>query len=181
MSNLLELILLALILFFVFHSFSVAKVFFLAIELKLPTHNNFIRVLHNFFYSQKIFRMVFAVVLSLFINMNSFNISYVLAADIQQSKIIQFQDKFSKNISRKFCNSIGFGLSKDSSLKFSLIENNKEMSNSKYYNYIDKGQIIDQISTAIVEDCGYNLDLIGQKGVEEFRSYLIDIDIFSLE
>tara|TARA_Y100001968_G_scaffold319791_1_gene351835 strand:- start:789 stop:1166 length:378 start_codon:yes stop_codon:yes gene_type:complete len=125
--------------------------------------------------------MAFAVFLSHFIIFNSFNISYVLAAEIQQSKIIKFQDKFSKNISRKFCNSIGFGLSKESSLKFSLIENNKEMSKSKFYNYIDQNQIIEQLSTAIVDDCGYNLDLIGQKGVDELRSYLIDIDIFSLE
>ena len=181
MSNLLELILFAFILFHTLSSFFVAKALFQAKELNFSKHNNFIRVMHNFFYSQNIFRITFPVVIFVFIIFKSFNSSYVLAAEIEQSKIIQFQDKFSNNISRKFCNSIGFGLSRESSLKFSLIESNKEMAKSKFYNYLNKDKIIDQISTSIVDDCGYTLDLIGQKGVDVFRSYLIDIDIFSLE
>ncbi len=105
--------------------------------------------------------------------------SLALTSNVSETKIISIQNKVSKNVSKKFCNSIGFGLSKESAIKFAVIESNKELSSNKFFSEIDKDQTMEDIAINIVEKCGYSIDFVGQKGVDEFQSYLREMDIMT--
>ena len=111
----------------------------------------------------------------------SLNIPVVSAAETVDIKITKLENKISKNITKKFCNSLGFGLSKESSIKFAVLENNKEMSKKNLFELIDKNEISDQIAVSIFENCGTKIDLFGQKGIDEFKSYLNQMDILGEE
>ncbi|WP_320664775.1 hypothetical protein [Prochlorococcus sp. MIT 1223] len=100
----------------------------------------------------------------------------IFAADNKPESILKFQNKVSKNITNKFCNSIGFGLSKESAIKFSIAENKKEVYKNKLTKQINKNQLKDSIASNIIDTCGNPIGLIGEKGVEEFKNYLTEID-----
>ena len=122
------------------------------------------------------FLLIFFIIISI-----TLNAPFVFAAEKAEIKITKLENKISRNITRKFCNSLGFGLSKESSIKFAVRENNKEMSNKNLYELIDNKEIADQLAVSIVENCGTKMDLFGQKGIYEFKSYLNEIDILSNE
>ena len=84
--------------------------------------------------------------------------------------------KVSKSYTRKFCNSIGFGLSKESAMNFSLQENNQVFNKKKGFNNINKGILAEEIAIAVVEKCGYPINLSGEKGILEFKSYYLSKD-----
>ena len=73
-------------------------------------------------------------------------------------------NKVSKSYTNKFCNSIGFGLSKESAMNFSLKENNQVFKKRKDYNDINKELLSEKIAIAVVEKCGYPINLSGEKG-----------------
>ena len=56
----------------------------------------------------------------LFTIFTSFQTGFLYAAENDNSDLI---NKVSKSYTKKFCNAIGFGLSKESAMKFSLEEN----------------------------------------------------------
>ena len=87
-----------------------------------------------------------------------------------------FINKFSKAYTKKFCNSIGFGLSKESAMNFSLQENKQAFKNRKEFNNIDKELIAEDIATSVVEKCGYPINLSGEKGILEFKNYYLSKD-----
>tara|TARA_B100000945_G_C19836748_1_gene347553 strand:+ start:83 stop:469 length:387 start_codon:yes stop_codon:yes gene_type:complete len=84
--------------------------------------------------------------------------------------------KVSKSYTKKFCNSIGFGLSKESAMNFSLKENNQVFNKRKEFNNIDKELLAEEIAVAVVEKCGYPINLSGEKGILEFKSYYLAKD-----
>ena len=84
--------------------------------------------------------------------------------------------KISKSYTKKFCNAIGFGLSKESAMTFSIKENNQAFYKRKDFNNINKDLLSEEIATAVVEKCGYPIDLIGEKGVIEFKDYYLAKD-----
>ena len=66
-------------------------------------------------------------------------------------------EKYTLKISRKFantyCNSTKFGISKDSALKFSIGETNKEFSNNKLNKFIDFELLNKNILLSLKNNC----------------------------
>ena len=101
----------------------------------------------------------------------------LLASNSLEAKIFTLQKKASKNIAKKFCNSIGFGISQESSIKFAIGENEKEISRNKYFSNMNKKQFREQISSEIVDSCGMPTDLVKQEDIDGLESYLIRFEI----
>ena len=95
------------------------------------------------------------------------------ASENIESDLIQ---KVSRSYTKKFCNSIGFGLSKESAMIFSLKENNQVFSKRKEFKNINKELLSDKIAKLVVEKCGYPINLSGEKGVQEFKNYYLSKD-----
>ena len=92
-----------------------------------------------------------------------------------------FIKKVSQSYTNKFCNSIGFGLSKESAMNFSLKENNQVFHNRKEFNNINKELLAEKIAISVIEKCGYPINLSGEKGILEFKSYYLSKDQDSSE
>ena len=84
--------------------------------------------------------------------------------------------KISRSYTKKFCNAIGFGLSKESAMKFSIEENRQVFKNKNNINTIDKELLAEEIATTVVERCGYPINLSGEKGIMEFKKYYLSQD-----
>ena len=84
--------------------------------------------------------------------------------------------KVSQSYTKKFCNSIGFGLSKESAMNFSLKENNQVFNKKKEFKNINKELLAEEIAISVVEKCGYPINLSGEKGILEFKSYYLSKD-----
>ena len=84
--------------------------------------------------------------------------------------------KVSKSYTKKFCNSIGFGLSKESAMNFSIKENNQVFIKKKGFKNINKELLAEEIAIAVVEKCGYPINLSGENGVMEFKDYYLSKD-----
>ena len=84
--------------------------------------------------------------------------------------------KVSKSYTKKFCNSIGFGLSKESAMNFSLKENNQVFNKRKNFKNINKEALAEEIAIGVVEKCGYPINLLGEKGILEFKNYYLSKD-----
>ena len=96
------------------------------------------------------------VVFIIFFTAISFNIQIVEASVIENDKLIE---KISKDYTRKFCNSIAFGLSKESAMNFSNKENNLIFKNKKGIDSLNKELLSNKIATSVVETCGYAAEL----------------------
>ncbi|MBW3042441.1 hypothetical protein [Prochlorococcus marinus] len=123
-------------------------------------------------FKKLIFRL-FAVILILtspFIGSHS---GMTLSIENDSSSYIQ---RISKSYTKKYCNAIAFGLSKESAMNFSLEENNKVFEKKKYMKLINKDVLAEEIAISVVEKCGYPINLIGQKGIQEFKSYYLSKD-----
>ena len=92
------------------------------------------------------------------------------ASETDNSLLIQ---KISKDYTKKFCNAIGFGLSKESAMKFSIEENKQVFKNRKEFNNIDKDILAEEIATSVIEKCGYPINLSGEKGIMDFKMYYL--------
>ena len=102
--------------------------------------------------------------------------SYKVIASTIDGNSLQFIKKVSKDYTNKFCNSISFGLSKESAMNFSLGENKKTFKNRKETKNINKDLLAEEISNSVVEKCGYPINLTGEKGVKEFKIYYLSKD-----
>ena len=87
-----------------------------------------------------------------------------------------FIKKFSKSYTKKFCNAIGFGLSKESAMNFSLEETKQEFKKIKEIKDINKEILAEKIANSVVDQCGYPINLSGEKGVLDFKLYYISKD-----
>ena len=95
------------------------------------------------------------------------------ALESENSVLVQ---KVSKSYTKKFCNAIGFGLSKESAMNFSFEENKQVFKNKKEINNVNKELLAESIAISVVEQCGYPINLSGQKGILEFKSYYLSKD-----
>ena len=121
----------------------------------------------------KIISDQFSIILVLFIILIPFYAKVVYASENDNSVFIK---KVSKSYTNKFCNSIGFGLSKESAMNFSLEENKKSFEKRKEINSINKELLAEEIAISVIEQCGYPLDLSGEKGILEFKKYYLSKD-----
>ncbi len=87
--------------------------------------------------------------------------------------------KVSQSYAKKFCNSIGFGLSKESAMNFSMEENKQVFKKRKEINNINKELLAEEIAILVIEKCGYPINLQGEKGIFEFKNYYLSKDLES--
>ena len=104
---------------------------------------------------------------------SSFTSSSVFALDNKSERLIS---KISKDYTKKFCNGIAFGLSKDSAMDFAIKENNLIYQKRIVEQNIEDGLLASEIAESVVDRCGYPLNLIGNKGVVEFKKYYMLVD-----
>ena len=95
------------------------------------------------------------------------------ASESDQSLLIK---KVSQGYTKKFCNAIGFGLSKESAMNFSIEENKQEFRKRKDLNNINKQLLAEEISILVIEKCGLPINLYGEKGIIEFKNYYLSKD-----
>lgn len=122
---------------------------------------------------QKATLILFAFIFLIYSTLNIFNPHKLYAAESYDSVLLK---KMSKSYTNKFCNSIGFGLSKESAMSFSLKENNEVFRRRKGFNSINKELLAEEIAISVVENCGYPINLSGEKGIMEFKSYYLSKD-----
>ena len=87
-----------------------------------------------------------------------------------------FIKKMSKSYTKKFCNSIAFGLSKESAMNFSIEENKKVFIKKKKFNNLNKDLLAEEIALEVVEECGYPINFIGEEGIQNFKDYYLTKD-----
>ena len=99
---------------------------------------------------------------------NTYGSNKVIASTLNSdnAKLI---NKVSKAYTNKFCNSIAFGLSKESAMNFSISENNKTYKKKIDSKKIDKDLLVEEIATSVIEKCGFRINLSGKEGIQEFK------------
>ena len=87
------------------------------------------------------------------------------------------QNRISKNFSKKFCNAIQNGLSKDEAMTSSIVktENIVSFSYNPQKKWIEKEDLANQISIKVINDCGWSFGLMGKEGIDYFKSYFLEI------
>ena len=87
------------------------------------------------------------------------------------------QNRISKNFSKKFCNAIQNGLSKDEAMTSAIVktENIVSFSYNPQKKWIEKEDLANQISIKVINDCGWSFGLIGKEGIDYFNSYFLEI------
>ncbi|MBO8232061.1 hypothetical protein CU311_05170 [Prochlorococcus marinus str. MU1402] len=118
----------------------------------------------------------FFLVLFLFV-INLLNPTIGLAFDTSDPSVSLLQNRISNNFSRKYCNAIQNGFSKDEAMKSAIIktENIIAFSYNPQKKWIEKDDLANQISLQVVNDCGWSFGLIGKEGVNYFKSYFLEI------
>ena len=127
---------------------------------------------------KKINLRLFAFIILIFSTLFIFHTDELYASESVDSTLIK---KVSRSYTKKFCNSIGFGLSKESSMNFSLKENNQVFNKRKNFNNINKEALAEEIAIGVIEKCGYPIKLSGEKGIIEFKNYYLSKDKESTE
>jgi len=102
----------------------------------------------------------------------------ISASDNINEALIQ---KITRDYTKKFCNSIAFGISKESALEFSNNENNLIFKNRKGIDSLNQEIIANRIATSVIEKCGYNIQLNGEEGINQFSSDYIEMNNFLLK
>ncbi|KGG20796.1 hypothetical protein [Prochlorococcus marinus] len=119
---------------------------------------------------KKLIFKLFAFIIITFLTLGIFSPEVLFATEIPSSIFIK---KVSKSYTNKFCNAIGFGLSKESAMKFSIEENKQVFKNRKEFNNIDKDILAEEIASSVIEKCGYPINLSGEKGIMDFKMYYL--------
>ena len=99
------------------------------------------------------------------------------AFDTSDPSVSLLQNRISNNFSRKYCNAIQNGFSKDEAMKSAIIktENIISFSYNPQKKWIEKDDLANQISLQVVNDCGWSFGLNGKEGVDYFKSYFLEI------
>ena len=124
---------------------------------------------------QKIKKLIGSFFLFVILTTNIFFFQSDLAYSLE-AKDSNLIEKISIDYTKKFCNSIGFGLSKESAMRFSFSENKEIFKNRKGIENIDKELLSQKIASSVIDGCGYQLNLYGEKDIEEFANYYLSIE-----
>ena len=113
----------------------------------------------------------------LFLIIFEVNLIPCYAFDTSDPSVTLLQDRISNNFSRKFCKAIQNGFSKDEAMKSAIVktENIISFSYNPQKKWIEKDDLANQISSQVVNDCGYSFGLIGKEGIDYFKSYFLEI------
>ena len=120
-----------------------------------------------------IFLKLFTLIFTMCSILIFFQTESLSAAESSDYKLI---NKVSQSYTKKFCNAIGFGLSKESAMDFSLAENKQAFIKKKGFNDINKELLAEEIAISVIEKCGYPINLSGEKGILEFKNYYLSKD-----
>ena len=120
----------------------------------------------------KLFVFIFSICSTLII----FHAEALSASESNPSVFIK---KVSNSYTKKFCNAIGFGLSKESAMNFSMEENKQVFKKRKEIDNINKELLAEEIAILVIEKCGYPINLKGEKGIFEFKNYYLSKDLES--
>ena len=106
-----------------------------------------------------------------------FNPPIGLAFDTSDPSVSLLQNRISNNFSKKYCNAIQNGFSKDEAMKSAIIktENIISFSYNPQKKWIEKSDLANQIALQVVNNCGPSFGLIGKDGVNYFKSYFLEI------
>ena len=106
-----------------------------------------------------------------------FNPAITHAFNSSDPSVSLLQNRISKNFSKKYCNAIKNGLSKDEAMTKAIIktENIISFSYNPQKKWIEKDDLANQISKQVVKDCGWSFGLIGNEGIDYFKSYFLEI------
>ena len=124
---------------------------------------------------QKIKKLIGSFFLFFILSGNIFFIQTDIAYSLE-AKDSNLIEKISKDYTKKFCNSIGFGLSKESAMNFSYKENKQIFNKRKGIQNIDKEILANKIGLSVVDGCGYQLNLYGEEDIEEFANLYLSVD-----
>ena len=127
--------------------------------------------------SKKITFAIFSILFIFFLVFGIFNIEVLAYSEKQNNQLIE---KITKDYTKKFCNGIGFGLSKESAMNFANKENNLTFQNKKGIDSINKELLANNIAVSVVDTCGYPIDLKGEEGIKEFENEYISMKKNSL-
>ena len=106
------------------------------------------------------FKLFFGFVFFVVVLLNPL-VSY--ASHTSDPTVSLLQSRISKNFSKKFCNSIQNGLSKDESMTSAIIktENIVSFSYNPQKKWIAKKDLANQIAIKVINDCGWSFGLMG--------------------
>ena len=127
----------------------------------------------GFINTTKTINLGFSIFLVIFSFVFNVNVDVVNAAVLKNDKLLQ---RISKDYTNKYCNSIAFGLSKDSAMAFASEENNMIFKNKKGIENLNLERRANAIAISVIETCGYNINLKGQEGIDEFANDYILIN-----
>ena len=108
----------------------------------------------------------------------NFNILPVVASEQQYDQLLK---KISIDYTKKFCNGIGFGLAKESAMKFALKENNSLFKNKKGIENLNEELIATRIANSVADGCGYKIGLIDDDGIKQFENDYTEMKKLTLE
>ena len=121
----------------------------------------------------KIFSQLFAFVFFISSTLFIVNTKKLYASESPDSALLK---KVTMSYTKKFCNAIGFGLSKESDMNFSIKENNQVFKKRKNFDNLNKDLLSENIAIAVIEKCGYPINLTGDEGIQEFKNYYLSKD-----
>ena len=114
----------------------------------------------------KLFAFIFIMYSTLFL----FQTETLYASESDESAFIK---KVSRSYTKKYCNAIGFGLSNESAMNFSIEENKQVFNKKKEFNNVNQNLLAEEIASSVVEKCGYPINLYGEKGIQIFKSFYL--------
>ena len=102
-----------------------------------------------------------------------------MAFDTSDPSVSLLQNRISNNFSRKYCNAIQNGLSKDEAMKSAIVktENIISFSYNPQKKWIEKSDLANQISLQVVNDCGWSFGLIGKSEIRLIQQIISTIVI----
>ena len=103
--------------------------------------------------------------------------SALFASHTSDPTVSLLQNRISNNFSKKFCNAIQNGLSKDEAMTSAIVktENIVSFAYNPQIKWIEKEDLANQISIKVINECGWSFGLYGKEGLDYFKSYFLEI------
>ena len=103
--------------------------------------------------------------------------STLFASHTSDPTVSLLQNRISNNFSKKFCNAIQNGLSKDEAMTSAIVktENIVSFAYNPQKKWIEKEDLANQISIKVINECGWSFGLYGKEGLDYFKSYFLEI------
>mgnify|MGYP001251647242 CR=1 FL=1 len=133
---------------------------------------------NNFSASKKIIFGICSIAFSFFLVFGLFNLEVYAVSEKQNNQLIE---RVSKDYTKKFCNGIAFGLSKESAMKFANKENNLVFQNKKGFDSLNKELVANNIAISVIDRCGYSINLFGDEGIKIFANDYISMNNIFVE